>query len=306
MIDAALWAARLLQFACSLGIFGVVIFHLYEREPALPGAGRAPQSALPRWLLPLAAAIGALSTLAWLSCEAATIAGSPFAVAEVVTGTRIGFILVARALLFAAMLVLLPLLPERARWISSGVLAGLITASFAWTGHGSAGDGAAGRLHQAADALHLLAAGAWIGALVEFCARVRLGLRTSDTTPARALLLGLSRFSATGPAIVAVLVVTGVINSWVLIGPRNLALLFTTPYGLALMVKLGLFAGMLALAAINRRRLTPRLQAVLGAEADADAALKALRRSLIAETALGLLVLAAVAWLGVQVPPADA
>ena len=292
MIEGALWSARLLQLASALGLFGVA-------------AGAARGSALPRWLLPAAAVAGVLSALAWLSCEAVTITGSWTAVPAVIGGTRMGQVLALRALLFTAVLVRPRQIPERALWLGLTLVGGILAASFAWTGHGAAGDDGQGMLHQAADVLHLLAAGLWIGALLELCAQAMRCLQTPQAAPARVLLAGLSRFSATGPAIVALLALTGVINSWVLIGLRNWNLLLATSYGLALLVKLALFAGMLALAAINRLRLTSRLQIALDTGTGTDAALGSLRRSLAAETALGLLVLAVVAWLGMLEPPAD-
>jgi putative copper resistance protein D len=211
---------------------------------------------------------------------------------------------VLRAVLFAGMPLVL-LAATKVRWKLLAVLSAVITASFTWTGHGAAGDGGLGVVHQAADVLHLLAAAVWIGALVDFCGQVMHSLRVSQAAPAHALLAGLLRFSAVGPALVATLVLTGLINSWVLIDPSHWAALFTTPYGLALLVKLGLFLGMLVLAAVNRLRLTPQLHAALDTGTAADAALRPLRRSLLLETALGLLVLAVVAWLGTMVPPAD-
>jgi putative copper resistance protein D len=63
---------------------------------------------------------------------------------------------------------------------------------------------------------------------------------------------------------------------------------------------------MLALAASNRWRLTPRLQAALASSGAIGPALRALRASLFAETALAFLVLAIVAVLGILEPPVSA
>lgn len=289
-MDALLGAVRLLQYGCGLTTYGLTLV-------------RGPRALSRRWLL-IAAILGTLSSLAWLSITAESLTGQWSAVADVISGTRIGKVIMLRTLLFAGMPLLL-LLASPWRWKLLAGISAAVTASFTWSGHGAAGDDTSGMLHQAADVLHLLAAAVWIGALVDLCGQVRHSLRATQAAPARALLAALSRFSSLGPGIVATLVLTGVINSWVLIGPRHWTALFTTPYGLALLVKLGLFSGMLGLAAINRLRLTPRLHAALEEQTGTDAALKSLRRSLVAETSLGLLVLAAVAWLGTLVPPAD-
>ena len=58
-----------------------------------------------------------------------------------------------------------------------------------------------------------------------------------------------------GYAAVTTLVGSGLVNAWVLVGsPERL---ITTQYGQLLLVKVCLFAGMLALAAQNRFRLVP-------------------------------------------------
>jgi copper resistance protein D len=77
---------------------------------------------------------------------------------------------------------------------------------------------------------------------------------------ARAACYGLDRFSAIGSAVIVSLILSGLINSWFLIGVANWRALFTTAYGVALLIKLALFALMLALAAMNRFRWAPRLR----------------------------------------------
>ena len=70
-----------------------------------------------------------------------------------------------------------------------------------------------------------------------------------------------------------------------------------------LALKLLLFAAMLALAAANRWRLTPALEAALiDSDADPAMAAAAMRRSLIAELMAGAAILALVAWLGTLDP----
>ncbi len=115
----------------------------------------------------------------------------------------------------------------------------------------------------------------------------------------------LRRFSGVGVAVVSLLILTGAVNSWFLIGPARWHGLFTTPYGRLLVVKLTLFALMLMLAAANRYGLVPALNASSSSTAPSPTflALKALRLSVILETTLGLLVIAVVAVLGTLAPP---
>ena len=73
------------------------------------------------------------------------------------------------------------------------------------------------------------------------------------------------RFSLLGTISVVALLASGVVNSWMLLGsPRDL---MTTDYGRLLLLKIGLFAAMLAIAAVNRFHLTPRLPAAVALRA---------------------------------------
>ena len=66
-----------------------------------------------------------------------------------------------------------------------------------------------------------------------------------------------------------------------------------------------LFVAMLGLAAANRFALTSGLGRVLADPTGRQAAVTALRRSLIMETGVGVAVLALVAWFGTLAPPAS-
>jgi mono/diheme cytochrome c family protein/uncharacterized membrane protein len=110
------------------------------------------------------------------------------------------------------------------------------------------------------------------------------------------------RFSMLGVISVGVLLVTGVMNGWVLVG--GMPALVGTDYGRLLLVKVALFLGMVVIAAVNRLRLTPRLVRAAGA---ATAPVKgdgvrALARNSVIEATLGLAILVVVGALG-TVPP---
>jgi putative copper resistance protein D len=176
-------------------------------------------------------------------------------------------------------------------------------ATLAWGGHGAMSEGAAGALHLTADILHLLAAAVWMGSLLGL---LLLVTRPSSRVDAGHLDLSwraLHGFSRTGTAAVAVIVVTGLVNGWLIIGPDGAAGLSTTRYGQLLLAKLGAFAAMVALASLTRFRLTPALHAV-AASGGTPRELAALRISLAIEAALGTLILALVAWLGTLEPGA--
>ena len=102
------------------------------------------------------------------------------------------------------------------------------------------------------------------------------------------------RFSVVGIVSVATLLASGLVNSWNLLsGPRDLV---TTDYGRLIALKIGLFAAMLAIAAVNRFYLTPRLPE--------RTALRALQRNSLAEIFLGVCVLLCVGILGTRAPTA--
>jgi putative copper resistance protein D len=102
------------------------------------------------------------------------------------------------------------------------------------------------------------------------------------------------RFSIMGIVSVAVLLVTGVINAYLLVGSFHA--LIVTAYGRLLLFKLVVFAVMLAFAATNRLWLTPRLGS------SRAGALHLLTRNSAIEFALGLAVIAIVGMLGTLHP----
>jgi copper resistance protein D len=169
-----------------------------------------------------------------------------------------------------------------------------LVASLAWTGHAGATAGQAGDLHVAADALHLCAAAAWIGGLLSLLLFFAAARRTRSPDWMSLVRKATERFSIMGMVSVAVLLATGLVNAWILVGSFHA--LIVTKYGQLLLLKLGVFAAMLALAATNRLWLTPRLDLA------GEGALRWLARNSAIEFALGLVVLAIVGMLGILHP----
>jgi putative copper resistance protein D len=108
------------------------------------------------------------------------------------------------------------------------------------------------------------------------------------------------RFSTLAIVSVAALILSGLVNAWILVGSfRGLVL---TSYGQLLMLKLAAFAVMLVFAVLNRFVLMLRL--ALPSDEARQGALHALSRSILIEIALGLLIFAIVGVLGTQHPAA--
>src|SRR5215831_19391914 len=104
--------------------------------------------------------------------------------------------------------------------------------------------------------------------------------------------IAVRRFSLLGVISVSALLASGIANSWYEVGTLNN--LFATSYGQLVLIKIGLFAAMIAFASINRFYLTPRL-ATAGT-------VRRLYHTSLAETGLGLAAVVVVGFLGVMAP----
>src|SRR5689334_6256260 len=175
-------AARWLHLAASLGLVGLVTASLLVGHRDRPTV-LAWEARMLRWARALAGLVLAtgLATLAHQSAVVTGRAGAALEVGEWVRllghsqfGTvwlvRHGFLLLLAALL---------LLRERensaadrlALRVEAGLLAGVGLAAAAWAGHAAAVEGV-GLPAALLDACHLLAAGAWLGALPPLAARL--------------------------------------------------------------------------------------------------------------------------------------
>lgn len=258
-----------------------------------------------RELLLSAGVLGVLASVAQLGAMAHNMAGTsdPSAISAVIrivlTQTAMGWLWVARVLLLVAALWIAHGAAMARRRLSALALLGAgALASLAWAGHGAMSDGMLGWVHLAADVMHLEAAAAWLGALAGLSWMTASVLRHRSAAGLAQLDRAASGFALPGALIVGALTVTGVANALLVIGPHP-GLLLHSPYGLLLLAKLLVFAAMLGLATLNRLRLVPALSVGSGAVGTAVASL---RRSVAAETALALLVLGLVAWLGMLEP----
>ncbi len=302
MIEAAVITLRWLQYSGAVVLLGAPLFLLCS----VRGTG-GPNLAWARPTLLVATVVVALGSLAALVAQTTVMAGSlseaikPASLSFMITGTALGLAMVVRAAVAVlALLMTLALRPGRALW-GLMVTAGLVvSASFAWTGHGAATEGAGGLVHLTADIVHAVAAALWLGALAALT--LLLLRRTAPDDPA--IHRALHGFAGLGTLAVILLVLTGLVNSWFLVGPGRVADLGASLYGQLLIAKLALFALMFALAAGNRFHLTPALGSVLADGENPRRALQRLRRSVVVETLVGALLLAVVAVMGTLAPPA--
>ncbi|EZP30337.1 copper homeostasis membrane protein CopD [Pseudomonas sp. RIT288] len=279
---------RLALYVDLLLLFGVALFALYSVN--------APLRFKP--LLRGLALIGALLSVAGLLLMTSAMSGETKLAAlwphlqMMLLETDVGLAWALR------MIALIVVLVQPGMWLASMAGAVALT-SLAWSGHGAMDEGSLRFWHFLSDILHLLAAGAWLGAML---ALVLLARGRVDEARIRLLAEAVKRFEWIGAAIVLTLSVSGVVNYLFIVGPRLDDVLLGT-YGMLLAIKVLLFAAMLVLAALNRFHLGPALERSIR-DGQPVIAANALRRSVLLELGMALLIVALVAWLGTLSPDA--
>jgi putative copper resistance protein D len=246
----------------------------------------------------IAAAAAFVCTAAWFLAEAALLGDARSLGQAIATlPAMLDYLGFARGLLIrlgVLVLVLAGLAPGPAAGGRGAVLFVLAGASLGiepWLGHAGAAGGVAGAVLPGAELIHLAGAAVWFGGLPALLAVLRQG---TPATIGRAL----RRFSAASVVAVIGIAAGGAAQGWFLVG--SVAGLSGTGYGRAVLLKTALFAAVLALAAVNRLVLMPRLD---GAGAAATRA--RLHGSVAIEAALGLAIVLTAGWLAGLAPGAD-
>jgi putative copper resistance protein D len=299
----ALVVMRSLHFAATVIASGTMFFSTFVFEPALgrrrklPSTIRALRNRF-RWIVWIGLTVAALSGLGWLVLLASDILGASVAdvclhggLWPVLSDTRFGLVWALRLLLAGA----LALSINDRQWnVLSIALAAAFLGSIALVGHAGATPGLAGRVHLASDVLHLIAAGAWLGGLLPLAMVLACVKNAHSGAGPAIVVLATRRFSVLGIVAVGALLLSGVVNTWNLVG--SFSALITTDYGRLVTLKIGLFAAMVGIATVNRFALTPRLPA--------RGAAQALKRNAFGELALGLCAIVFVGVLGTMPPAA--
>jgi putative copper export protein/mono/diheme cytochrome c family protein len=282
------------HMAALVSLFGTLVFLTLVAPAAVAEAAKeAPH--LQRQLLRVArisAVLALIVGIAWIAVESAVIAGAGSvamtlqALPVVALRTQFGQWLLVRGVLLLTVPPLLRL--RRAGNAGAAVLAAMALALQPMLGHAGALGGSLGTTLIISEILHLLAAGAWLGGLLPL-------FITLGTLPHNAAATACRNFTPVGLSAVLVLGGTATVQVTEFMG--GVPGLFGTGYGHIALVKLGLFAVLLALAAINRLALTDRL-----AGTAPDTARRHMRVSVATEAVLGTLVVLTASLLASHAP----
>ena len=301
--------ARWIHFTAVFILFGSAFFWFYmEDRRRLTACGGLPRTLrATNLLLSVAAPVAAISGVLWLAGLFANMANGfgslfdPDALRAFIWQTQFGPVAVLRLALLAAA-VLIVVLPWRNRAFQSALLhvGALLLINQAWLGHAAEGGaGLYGALMILVYSVHVLAAGAWVGGLPPLLFALVEQRHFSALEARDGTLDILSRYSIMAMIAVSLIVVTGLANAGFRVGV-SFDKLFDADYGYVLATKAGVVFLMLVLAFFNRFIVLPRLRAL---PETGVAQIVRLRASVACELALGLVVLAVAAVLGVTPPP---
>jgi copper transport protein len=321
--EVAYGLARGLEYTAIALAVGGVAFLLFCWLPALGAAAgveedsrRAAARAFGRRLrlvLWLAAAIGLIATAAEIVLEGAEAAGvSGFSaltkrIVEETLETRFGTVWGFAFLAWIAIAVLAAFVSRRRLRMAAGLVAVpliyLVLCS-ALSGHGSSQSPVA--FNFTVNAIHVGAMAVWLGGLGALLLILPAATRSATGPADRGRLLAgpLARFSTVALAMVALIMLTGLIQAYVYV--RHLDDLLSTGYGRAVLAKFLLLLCVIGVATYNRRTSVPRLEAI--AERGESPGLPGvlLRRALRAEVVLLAVVIGVTAALASYAPPVAA
>jgi copper resistance protein D len=289
-VTALLATARAIHFASLMAIFGGSAYAALLRRA---GLWRAPLKGA-RVLFVTAATLAIVSGMVWFGLIGGQMSGSwhgsldPAILQLTAFDTRFGQIFLGRFIGLAA-LWLMCVLGLRPPSLGVAILAGLLLASLGPISHAAASGGDIAVVGAINDAAHLLTAGFWLGGLLVLVMFVRR--QWGDAGP---LLGALRLFSVWGTTVVALLVVTGLINAISILPVSEMSL--RNSYFDLLLVKVGLASVMIGLAALNRWHFAPALRT------GGAGATRHLAYSIGTEIVLGFTVVVIAGFLGLMAP----
>ena len=302
---------RIVHIGACLLFFGVFAFDrfvasvLAQRSREMTDYWQARLRSIELILLPL----GFFSGVAWLALVAMTMSEQPLQMGILKTvweQTQFGTVWKIRLLILCiatitAILFSFPKPHDSAKsllaWFQL-TTSGCLLASLAWAGHGQESS----LWHLFADVLHLLGAGFWPAGLLPLLLLLRKSRLLASEADWLFINILVNRFSAISLTAVSILVVTGFINSYFLVG--SFSNLFNQPYGRWLLAKIIFFCAALTIAAFNLLKLKPRLF-VENSPEKSKKGVAQLQMNVQLELFFGLAIVIIVAILGILPPAAQ-
>ncbi|HEY0275004.1 MAG TPA: CopD family protein, partial [Paenirhodobacter sp.] len=246
MIDLLLIVCRGVVFVAALMLWGGAVF----RWRLMPQAPLAVEG----WLI----GVLIVGLVATLPVRVAQMAGGW---GDMVDGATVWLVLrvtgAGQAWIVQVVALAGLMLARRRDWRGIGAIAaGVVLAAQALTGHSAATPGWPGFARQANDVVHMLAAGAWLGALPYV---LRLLPQIHQDQVQHILI----HYSREGHVWVALVLLTGILST--LLTVRGLPVDWSHRYQMLLCLKALVTAAMIGLALRNRYGLVPRLRRDPGA-----------------------------------------
>jgi copper transport protein len=282
------WVLRYASYLAIMAIVGILLTGAFVWSGA---AGHPLLRRILSYALLATAALGFLQLLVVASDISGSAPWSSIGSIDAATATDAGMAFAIRVVLALAMWLVL----FRYRIVSHDVywtaisLSGLgLLATWAFAGHSRSMRWPA--VGVITDVAHHAAAAVWIAGLAI------VGWIVIPKTPLDVLVPAVSRFSRVAAISVAVLVVTGVVQSVRLVG--NPTDLFDADHGRYLVAKIVVLAALLGIANVNRRRVDRRLND----PSTLHRHTAALRRAVVAEFAIGLVIVGITAAMVVSPP----
>ena len=190
--------------------------------------------------------------------------------------------------------------PPRGAVIGGGILLVGLLATPGLAGHAGTTPPLAANIP--ADTLHMVGAAVWAGGLLLLVVAAFPATRDlGDEARVGTLAPVVSRFSDLAVVAVGVLVASGAFRAWTEV--RALRALTGAPYGIVLLIKLGIFIPLLVLGLVNNRWTKPRLALAAREGNPRRAPIVVLRRLVAVEVVLATAVIGVTAVL-VNLPPA--
>ena len=283
------WVLRYGSYLAMMAVVGILLTSAFVWS----GAGSHPllRGILNRSLVAIAL-LAFLQVLVIASDISGSAPWSSFGSIDAATTTDAGMAFMIRIVLALSMWIVLfqyRLDHPDVYWAAVSLPGLGLLATWAFAGHSSSMRWPA--IGVVTDVVHHAAAATWIAGLAI------VGWIVIPRTKPDVMVPAVRNFSRIAAISVAILVVTGLVQTWRLVGsPANL---WDADHGRLLAVKIGVLAAMLLLANVNRRRVDGRLDDTATLEHHVGP----LRQAVVVEFAIGLVIIALTAAMVVS-PPA--